>query len=390
MPLVKFIDEVRQGQTPRDVSTVLLSSVEAYGFACVAIGQLPETRDRPPVVALGWPAGWIERFLTGGCYAHDPVLRCAREMTEPFVWSDARREGPAGEMDRRLAAEAQRHGIADGIAIPVLALDGSQWVVLLGGRPIDLNFELRQSLRLQAIYALHRVRELEVIPNFAGRGANASERPAISVHVVRLENRWFYERELAEVQRLSSLIGRQPGPFGVPSGLSPDAEVHLLAIEQGTRRALGCIQLESTTSSFDACQPGGSIGALPRSPSVLRVTGLHLPADGQEGQRLGAVTAAMMAGLQEFGLKSNVEQILMDVAVFQLPALLELGWCPEPIELPRTGATANPTVSLTVEITETALRRTRRMLGVPGPVVVRRKLRRVPARPVWSPRRLYH
>lgn len=388
MPVQRFIDDVQRAVDPRDISNALLAAVEPYGFTCVALGRLPDSRTRPPLVALGWPQGWIERFLAADCHATDPVLVASRTTTEPFVWSQARRATPPTAAEWAMIDEARAHGIFDGLAIPIIGLDGAQWIALLGGKPVDLCTDLREILRLKAIYAVHRLREPELLQSL-GRNRMAGEpERGVSIHVVRAENRWAYERELTEVHRLSAVVGA----CGVPisgGGLVPEAEVHLLALERGGRRLVGCIQLDSTTAPSDFAATQKRPNAL-RSPGVMCVTGVSLAPHGRELRRLGHVAGVMMAGLQEYGIKFNIEQFVIDMAVFQLPALLELGWAPEPLGLPQQHAGGTSTLKLTVDVTETALRRTRRMLDVPGSVIVRRKLRRAMTGHGLIPRRLYH
>jgi hypothetical protein len=209
----------------------------------------------------------------------------------------------------------------------------------------------------------------------------------VAVHVVRLENAWFYERELAEARQLFASDGWSRGPLSGSSQIQDTADVDLLAIERGSNRVVGWAQLEATIGA-ERGEASPSLAGRLRSPAVFRISGFGI-LGGREGQRLSRAAAALLAGLQEFGLKANLEQLTLEANMLDLPALLDLGWNPDPLA-PVLCSGAATTVPLTVDISEAALRRTRRLLGIVGPVVVRRKMRRVPASHTTSGSRIYH
>lgn len=380
-----LLDGLAGAASATQAATLLLDAARPLGFTCLAIVALPETGVKAPLVAMGWPAGWVERFVGARLDRSDPVLNAARNSTDLFRWSAVRSRAACPPLAAELIDELRQAGIVDGIVVPVVGLDGGQWAVILGGAPGDLTAELCRSVQLGCLFGLHCVRERGQ-PGAAVRPRRYSE-PAMSVHAVRLENQWLYERELGDARRLFGKGDSWLGPLSGAGASHGAADVNLIAIERRGGRVAGWVQLHETTGGS---RPG--VTAEPRislrSPSVLRISGLGFTA-ASEGQRLSRAGATLLVALQEYGLKCALEQLTLDAYVMDVPALLELGWNPDPLGPARSdGRTTR--IWLTVDISEAALKRTRRLVGIGGSVVVMKKLRRLPPSASPSAPRLFH
>ena len=220
--------------------------------------------------------------------------------------------------------------------------------------------------------------------------------PEIEVHAVTIENRHLYQPELSQCSRLFAMPGVGCSLLlSLPRQLGPAdpavAAVHLLAVECETGQVKGAIRL---VPSLRRIEPRLRIGdharierPIPRDPNVFEWTGYRLARSSCEGRTSGSVAAILTAGLQEYCIKENIEQLLTVVGAHSLGILLDLGWNPDPLGLPRAAGSSFPTPIL-LDISEHALTRTRMLLDVPGPVVRRRSIRH-PQAPRNSARRLH-
>jgi N-acyl-L-homoserine lactone synthetase len=396
------------------------------------------------------PLSWYERYLREGYLHWDPVARHARSRVHPFLWSEVSWDRRGDPLGRRVMDEARRFGLENGLVVPMLSVGGGQNAVSLGGRPGALKPCHRQALHLICVYAHHRAQVLAradvpawtrpsgasldnevfaslrsgaapsgsvflcrapgstpvqsdpVIPRltFAAEhqparfgGARVHRQPEIRVHAVTMENRHLYEAEIGQCAALFSRPAANQGPLvSVASHSSArnfrGAPIHLLAIQPTTRRLLGAIQLTPTVRPADDRHIGdlARIGRpAPRDPHVFHWCGYQVLASRCEGVVAGSVAGLLLAALQEYCLKENIEQLSTVVSAHSLAPLLELGWNPEPLGLPGSHDRAM-LLALTLDISQQALARTRVLLGVPGPVVVRRSIRHSATPPVSVPR----
>ena len=206
------------------------------------------------------------------------------------------------------------------------------------------------------------------------------QHPPCDIHVVTVENRNLYEEELEASFRLRHQIyvsERRWEIFRRPDAREIDQydnakAINLLAIEQRTRRVVGGARLVPTVHE----PPLGEFKLagryeLPRSPYVFHVSRIIAAADRRENSSLNIVIAKSLCAIQEYCLEEDIEQLTLLVRMSLLPVLMELGWNPQPIDLPDMicGASCLPG---TVDISEVALRRTREARGITRSVLVRR------------------
>ncbi|MCL4768398.1 MAG: GNAT family N-acetyltransferase [Hyphomicrobiaceae bacterium] len=229
----------------------------------------------------------------------------------------------------------------------------------------------------------------------AGGGGRMAIRPhpPCSIHVVTSENRALYERELEASFRLRHQVyvtERHWDEFRSPDHREMDqydnaGAIYLLAIEDGSRRLVGGARLVSTVNAPVLGEFKSLAGGypLPRSPFVFHLSRTIVVADRRENSSLNMVAATILCGIQEYCLAEDIEQLTLLSRMSVLPLFLELGWNPQPLAIPEVLWAASCVVA-TLDVSETALQRTREVRDIAGSVLVRRgiTLPATPPRPV--------
>jgi acyl-homoserine lactone synthase len=212
-----------------------------------------------------------------------------------------------------------------------------------------------------------------------------SPHPPFGVHVVTSENRRFYAPALEASFRLRHRIyvsERKWEIFQRPDGREVDCydngeTIYLLAIEEVSRRLVGCARLYPTIHAPPLAEIKGLGGGypLPRSPTVFHLSRVIIAPERRGPCFFNLPTAAIYAAVQEYCLAENIEQLSLLLRMSLLPALLELGWNPLPLALPEV-LWGTSCVVATVDVSEIALARTQKLRGIEGSVLVRRGITR--------------
>lgn len=204
------------------------------------------------------------------------------------------------------------------------------------------------------------------------------------VHVVTDENAWRYVRELAAAELLCDLRGPDVAPpqLVVPTLVRETTrwlagDTMLIALATRTGEVAGAARLSTTLGPPHRYEQLARFGrhAVQRAPSTYIWDGFDV-VDFRHGlDPLSGLAASLLAGLQSYALKSDVEQLTAVVNMVQLTQLLELGWNPIPLGNPRE-AFGSAAVAVSLDVSELALRRTRSRLAIAGPQLVRYGLSR--------------
>lgn len=220
-------------------------------------------------------------------------------------------------------------------------------------------------------------------PDAGGRGER--RRPFlrdVAVHVVTEQNLWRYVREKTACDQICDAARSRPtiSRLVVPAvqrtlqcGLGGD--ISLIAIGKNNQCVRGFIRLSTTLGPAERYRPLEALGFGPhlRSPAIYIWDAFHT----NRSDALSCTFAALLAGLQGFGLREDIEQICALIDIAWLPQFLELGWNPVPLGLPSLQPeTSGPAALVTLDITEFALKQTRALLSICGPTIVRRGLAR--------------
>lgn len=237
-------------------------------------------------------------------------------------------------------------------------------------------------------------------PEFSSRTKGSKKMSArrrdIAVHVVTDENVWRYVRECTAAELICDLYG----PGGGPSQLVvPTLErgpyrwlggdVMLIAIGTADGEVRGATRLSSMlgpAERYARLRRFMSGEPLQRSPAGYIWDGFDVVAMRHGRDALTSAPAALLAGLQSYALKTDIEQLVAIVDVAWVSQLLELGWNPVPLGLPQE-MRGTAAVAVLIDISELALKRTRTVLSVAGPSMIWRGLSRRPGAGTEYPRR---
>lgn len=208
--------------------------------------------------------------------------------------------------------------------------------------------------------------------------------PDTAVHVVTEQNLLRYVREKAacdqiidaaqskQTQKASRLVVPAVDRHG-ECMLAGD--ICLIAIGRTNQNVRGFIRLSTTLGPAERYRPLEALGFGPylRSPSIYIWDAFHT----KTTDASSCTFAVLLAGLQCFALREDIEQLCALIDVTWLPQFLELGWNPVPLGLPGLQSETSETAALfTLDITEFALKQTRSLLSICGPKIVRRGLSR--------------
>lgn len=83
----------------------------------------------PPVVALSYPKGWYEVYVSKRYFEIDPILMYAKTSNGPLVWSALQKRRQLSHAQLTLFREAAGFGLVDGISLPLFSGNGQIDVV---------------------------------------------------------------------------------------------------------------------------------------------------------------------------------------------------------------------------------------------------------------------
>lgn len=201
------------------------------------------------------------------------------------------------------------------------------------------------------------------------------------------ENVWRYVRECAAAEQLCKhhehRIGRPQ--LVVPSLARNNTrwlagDVMLIAIGTSDGEVRGALRLSSTLGPAERYQPltVRLADPLQRSPHVYVWDGFDVASLRHGMHALSSAPAALLAAVQCYALRYDIEQLTAVIDMSWLSQLLELGWSPTPLGVPHE-VQGSGIIPVLLDVSETALRRTRTLLSIGGPRLICRGLARRPS-----------
>lgn len=159
------IERVTQCRTPEEVFRELLQVVEPFGLTNLIAGTMPSPRStrantRQHLWAERHPPGWMERYLREGYVFEDPVIRRIHGEISPFIWSEAPLSPAIETRQRLIMREARDFGLLNGLAVPIVLVDGSLGSISFGGSHVNVPRKAIGEINLIAIYAMGRAVQL--------------------------------------------------------------------------------------------------------------------------------------------------------------------------------------------------------------------------------------
>ncbi|MFC7051713.1 autoinducer binding domain-containing protein [Hansschlegelia quercus] len=160
------IERVNQCDTPERVFHELLKVVEPYGLTNLMAGTMPSPHDKRAETkrhlwAERQPEGWMQRYLQQSYVFTDPVIRRIHGELSPFRWSEAPLSAAIETRQKLIFSEASEFGLKDGLAVPIVLVDGTLGSVSFGGGGlVDVPTHAMGEINLIAIYAMGRAVQL--------------------------------------------------------------------------------------------------------------------------------------------------------------------------------------------------------------------------------------
>ena len=160
-----YISDLQQADTPGAVAEKLLGVTSAFGLTALMAGTVPQPgtpagRQKDHVLLCDWPVEWLERYVARNYVDHDPVVSRMKHLQAPFQWRDAADEIKVDRGGEVVMGDAGEFRLKDGLAFPLVTLDGQIVMVSLGGEQVEMSGLEFGMISLVATYAVGRAMQL--------------------------------------------------------------------------------------------------------------------------------------------------------------------------------------------------------------------------------------
>ena len=164
-----FINEIQHMDTAGAVCEKLLGITSAFGLTALMAGTVPQPgtptrRQKEHVLLCDWPVEWLERYVSRNYVDHDPVVSRMKQLQAPFQWRDAAHDVRIDKSSELVMGDAGEFKLRDGLAFPLVTLDGQVVMVSLGGEQIELSGAQFGMISLVSTYAVGRAMQLSTMP----------------------------------------------------------------------------------------------------------------------------------------------------------------------------------------------------------------------------------
>lgn len=164
---LNFTQRIQAATSSCEICEQLLAVTRPYGLERLIAGTIPRpglhpTATRNHILFERWPKTWLHRYVARNYADVDPVV--ARVTANPgsaFRWQDVEAASQAQSQARSMMGEAVEHGLAAGVAVPFVTLDGDIAALSFGGPHMDLPPVAAGLIHLVGIYAMGRAFQLQ-------------------------------------------------------------------------------------------------------------------------------------------------------------------------------------------------------------------------------------
>lgn len=158
-----FIEAATAAQTPDDLQTILTAALQQFGVHCFAMAALedqPNGARAPVALSRATPREWSERYAERGYFNVDPVIHTTIRQPGAFTWDDLdlRKFSSAAETAFNEGCEILK--AESSFIIPTHDARGLGGFVSLFFPDRGPDEGMRRALKLIAVYALERAKEL--------------------------------------------------------------------------------------------------------------------------------------------------------------------------------------------------------------------------------------
>ncbi|MGX9142102.1 helix-turn-helix transcriptional regulator [Mesorhizobium sp. 128a] len=163
---LEYIDQVQRAGTAAEVCERLLNVTSNFGLTALIAATVPQpgmssSQQKDHVLLCDWPNEWLERYLTRNYVDHDPVVSHLKQLRAPFQWREAVQRMPADKSSDEVMRDAREFKLRDGLAFPLITLEGQIALVSLGGEAVELSYAEFAMVSLASTYALGRAMQLQ-------------------------------------------------------------------------------------------------------------------------------------------------------------------------------------------------------------------------------------
>lgn len=164
-----YISDLQRADTPGAVCEKLLDVTSEFGLTALMAGTVPKPgtptgKQKDHVLLCDWPVEWLERYVARNYVDHDPVVSRMKQLQAPFQWRDAANEIRIDRDGEAVMGDAGEFKLKDGLAFPMVTLDGQIVMVSLGGEQIEMSGLEFGMISLVATYAVGRAMQLYSTP----------------------------------------------------------------------------------------------------------------------------------------------------------------------------------------------------------------------------------
>lgn len=160
-----YIKDLQQADTPDAVCEKLLEVTSAFGLTALMAGTVPQPgtpggKQKDHVLLCDWPGEWLERYVARNYVDHDPVVSRMKQLQAPFQWSEAAQEIKPDRDGEIVMGDAGEFKLKDGLAFPLVTVDGQIVMVSLGGEQVEMSGLEFGMISLVSTFAIGRAMQL--------------------------------------------------------------------------------------------------------------------------------------------------------------------------------------------------------------------------------------
>ncbi|UVK38922.1 LuxR family transcriptional regulator [Mesorhizobium sp. AR10] len=165
---LEFIDQLQQAGTAAAVCEKLLGVTSNFGLTALMAGTVPQPgtprgQQKDHVLLCDWPVEWLERYVARNYVDHDPVVSHMKQLQAPFQWREAAQGIRIDNGSDEVMGDASEFKLRDGLAFPLITLDGQIVMVSLGGEAVELSGAEFGLVSLVSTYAVGRAMQLHTM-----------------------------------------------------------------------------------------------------------------------------------------------------------------------------------------------------------------------------------
>ncbi len=159
-----FVRAVRGAPTLTDIGLVLKDATRSFRFDHFALAQKTAGGTQLGHVRLSdFPDSWVDRLVSQGRVADDPVLMASERRVTPFAWSSLPGILPMSQRHHDFMAEARSAGLSEGFTVPIhVPGQASGLVSFVMAEGAELPAESLPAAQYLACFAFEAARRLKL------------------------------------------------------------------------------------------------------------------------------------------------------------------------------------------------------------------------------------